>query len=144
MAALMNGTGTSASSETEDEPAERPKKQDRFTRMEEGFTEHFASIGVNVMLLGAQSDGQVIMGRAEPLARKLTDCARQNPKLYKALRKYLDGSVYAMLAEEMAVITLSICANHGINPVESLKGLVKGLFGKQQEADGNADVSAVA
>lgn len=136
----MNGISTSG--ESGDDEEEKPKKKvDRFTRMEEGFIDQFTSVGTNLMLFGAQADGLIIVNRAEPLAHKLVNVARQNPAVYKALKRYQDGSVYAMLAEEAGVITLSICLNHGINPVEWFKGLFKK---KDAEADGNADLSAVA
>lgn len=134
----MNGTFTSGES---DEAEEKPKKVDRFSRMEEGFLEQFAGIGTNLMLMGAEADGQVIIGRAQPLAHKLTNVARQNPAVYRALKKYLDGSVYAMLAEEVGIVGLAICANHGIDPF----GWLKSLFKKKPEtADGNDQLQSVA
>lgn len=139
MSALMNAIGTSESSDSDDE--EKPKKKvDRFTRMEEGFIDQFTSIGTQLMTFGAEADGMVILGRAQPLAHKLTNVARQNPAVYKALKRYLDGSVYAMLAEEVGVVTLAICLNHGINPVEWFKG----LFKKKAAEDGNAELPKVA
>ena len=112
--------------------------------MEEGFLEQFAGIGTNLMLMGAEADGQIILARAQPLAHKLTNVARQNPAVYRALKKYLDGSVYAMLAEEVGVVGLAICANHGIqiNPF----GWLKSLFKKPADgaANGNDQLSAVA
>lgn len=139
MSALMSAIGTSESSE-ENEPEEKPeKKKDRFARMEEAFIDQFTSTGTNLMMFGAQADGLVIINRADPLAKKLTNVARQNPAVYRALKRYLDGSAYAMLVEEIGVIGLSICLNHGINPVEWFKSLFK-----KKEADGNADLPAVA
>jgi len=135
---LSQLTGTSSES---DETEEKQKKPDRFTRLEEGFLEQFAGIGTNLMLMGADTDGQIILARAQPLAHKLTNVARQNPAVYRALKKYLDGSVYAMLAEEVGVVGLAICANHGIDPF----GWVKSLFKKKPgSADGNDQLSAVA
>jgi len=133
----MNGTSTSDESEEAEKPAKKP---DRFSRMEDGFLDQFTSIGINLTLMGAQADGQIILARAQPLAHKLTNVARQNPAVYKALKKYLDGSVYAMLFEEIGVVGLAICANHGIDPF----GWVKSLFKKKDAADGNDQLSAVA
>lgn len=137
MSALMNAISTSGESDDEEKPE---KKKDRFTRMEEAFTDQFTSAGANLALFGAEIDGVIIINRAQPLAHKLTNVARQNPAVYRALKRYLDGSVYAMLIEEVGVIGLSICLNHGINPIEWLKG----LFGKKAEGNGDADLSAVA
>lgn len=137
MSSLLNGTFTSdESAEDEEKPAKKP---DRFQKMEDGFVEQFSSLGVNLMLMGTEADAEIVMGRSQPLAHKLTNVARQNPAVYKALKKYLDGSVYAMLAEEGALIGLSICANHGINPMD----WVKSLF-KKKESDGDDQLSAVA
>ena len=134
----MSATGTSSAS-NEDEPDEKPaKKPDRFTKMEEAFVEQFTATGTNLMLFGAQADGLVIINRADPLAKKLVAVARQNPAVYRALKKYLDGSAYAMLIEEFGVIGLSICLNHGINPVEWVQGLFKKLFKKPEAEGGNA------
>lgn len=138
MSSLMNDISTSDESES-DKPAKKP---DRFQKMEEGFLEQFATIGVSLVKIGAEADGTVILSRAEPLAHKLTNVARQNPAAYRAMKKYLDGSVYAMLAEEIGLIGMSICLNHGINPVEWFTG----LFRKKKEAGdaGNDQLSAVA
>ena len=108
--------------------------------MEEGFTEQFASLGANLVVMGAEADGLLIVQRSAPLATKLTNCARQNPAVYKALKKYLDGSVWAMLGEEVLTIGLAICLNHGINPVASVQRVVGGLFGgKKTDADDKDD-----
>ena len=137
MLSRLSGTSTSDESDDPEKPAKKP---DRFSRMEEGFLDQFAGIGTNLMLMGAVADGQIILQRAQPLAHKLTNVARQNPAVYRALKRYLDGSVYAMLAEEVGVVGLAICANHGINPF----GWIKGLFKKPEAADGNDQLSAVA
>lgn len=140
MNSLMNVISTSNESADVEEEEKQAKKRDRFTRMEEAFIDQLTGIGTNLAMFGADADGIIILSRAQPLAHKITNVARQNPAVYRALKRYLDGSVYAMLAEEMVAITGAICMNHGLNPVEWLKG----LFGKKAEGDGNADLSAVA
>lgn len=137
MSALMSAIGTSDDSAS-DEPEEKPKKQDRFARLEEGFRDQFTMIGVTVTAFN-EADGLVIVGRADPLSKRLVGVARQNPAVYKALKKYMDGSAYMMLAEEVAVLALAIAANHGVNPVGWLIDKLKG-----KKADGDAELSAVA
>lgn len=122
MESLMKGIGTSSESE---ETEEKPKKQDRFSKMEEGFCEQFVGLGVLVAQFH-EADGLVLINRADPLSKRLVGVARQNPAVYKALKKYLDGSVWMMLTEEVAAIGLAIMANHGINPVGALIEKFKG------------------
>lgn len=133
----MNLTGISGGAEEDAEPAEKAKRPDKFSKMEEAFTEQFCMLGATVAAF-SQDDGLVIIGRAQPLSNKLVALAKQNPAVYRAFKKYLDGSVYMLLAEEVATISLAIMANHGINPVAALIAKMRG------GADGNANVSAVA
>ena len=106
--------------------------------MEEAFTEQFTGLGVLVAQFH-EADGLVLIGRADPLSKRLVGVARQNPAVYKQLKKYIDGSVWAMLAEEVATIGLAIMANHGINPVGALIEKMKG-----KKASGDDQLSAVA
>jgi len=135
MLSRLNGTSTSNESE---EAEEKPKKPDRFSRMEEAFNEQFVGIGVLVAQFH-EADGLVLINRADPLSKRLVGVARQNPAVYKALKKYIDGSVWMMLTEEVATIGLAIMANHGINPVGSLIEKFKG-----KKDAGNDQLSAVA
>jgi len=132
---LKNAISTSDESESTEKPAKRP---DRFAKLEDGFTDQFTSLGVLVMAFH-QEDGAVIVSRANPLASKLTDVARQNPAVYKALKRYLEGSAYINLVGEVATIGLAIMANHGINPVGWILDKAKG-----KHADGDSELSAVA
>lgn len=132
----MKGIGTSSESE---EPDEKPaRKPDRFTKMEEAFSEQFVGIGVLVAQFH-EADGLVLINRADPLSKRLVAVARQNPAVYKALKKYLDGSVWMMLTEEVATIGLAIMANHGINPVGALIEKFKG-----KKDAGNDQLQSVA
>ena len=135
MSALMSAIGTS--NESEDEAEEKPKKQDRFARLEEAYRDQFTMIGVTVAAFH-EADGMVIIGRADPLSKRLVGVARQNPAVYKALKKYIDASAYTMLAEEIGVIALAIAANHGLNPVGWLIDKVKG------KGNGDAELQSVA
>lgn len=134
---LKNATSTS--DESENEPANKSgKRPDRFTRIEEGFTQQFTALGIMVMPFHME-DGTLILNRANPLAARITDVARQNPAVYKALKKYLENSVYMMLAEELGVISLGLLANHGINPVGWIIDKMKG-----KQADGDSELQSVA
>lgn len=133
---LKNVTSTSDESEsTEEKPGKRP---DRFTRLEEGITEQLVMVGMTVCAFH-QEDGMVILNRASPLSQKIVALARQNPAVYKALKKYLEGSAYLNLAGELATISLALLANHGINPVGALIDKLKG-----KKADGDAELQSVA
>lgn len=132
---LKSATSTSDES---NEPEEKTKKPDRFQRLEEGFTGQFAQLGA-VLMAFSPDDGLVIVSRSNHLAARLTDVARVNPAVYKALSRYLKESAYINLGTELATIVLAILANHGINPVGALMAKMQG-----KKADGNADLPAVA
>lgn len=134
---LKSATSTSSESESTDSEGKPTKKPDRFARLEDGFTEQFVLVGTTVMAFSAD-DGMVILTRAPHLSHKIVDVARQNPAVYRALKKYLENSVYLNLVGEVATISLAIMANHGVNPVGSLIEKMKG------KAGGNADLPAVA
>ena len=131
---LKNVISTSGESA---ESTEKKKRPDRFTLLEEGITGQLVMVGMTVSAFH-EADGMVIMSRAEPLSQKIVALARQNPAVYKALKKYLEGSAYINLVGEVATISLAIMANHGLNPVGALMNRMKG------KPDGNADLPAVA
>lgn len=114
----MSGIPTSGESE---EGSTKPdaKRRDRFDKMKDDLVEQFAGIGV-MAYMANQADGQVLLEHADPLAGKLTAVAKQNPAVYKAIKKYLEGSVYTVLALEVAAIGQAILKNHGIDPVQAL------------------------
>lgn len=103
--------------------------------MEDDFIEQFSAMGASLALL-SPADGALMLQRSTPLATKLVAVARQDPRVYKALKKYLAGSVWAMLGQEVTLIALGIAANHNIDPLGWLPGRRKG------QADN--DVSGVA
>lgn len=132
---LKNATSTSDESESTEE---KPKRPDRFQKLEEGFTGQFAQLGMVIMAFSAD-DGLVIVNRSNHLAARLADVARVNPAVYKALSRYLKESAYINLATELATISLALLANHGINPI----GALMAKMGKKAD-DGNSELSAVA
>lgn len=136
---LNQNLDTGISSELESSE-EKPKKQDRFSKMHDDLLEQFGGLGTMVYAMH-EKDGLVLLQRADPLATKLTNVARQNPAVYKAIKKYLEGSVYTVLALEVAMIANAIADNHGLNPIEKITGSVAGLF--KRGNDGQADVSRV-
>lgn len=106
--------------------------------MHDDLLEQLAALGMITCTIH-QADGLVIMERADPLATKIVAVARQNPAVYKALKAYLTGSVYSVLALEVGTIANAIMANHGFNPAEKVMELFK-----RREANGSSNVSAVA
>lgn len=114
------------------------KRPDRFSKMHDDLLEQLVGIGMIVASFN-HDDGLVVLNRADPLATKIVAVARQNPGVYKALKRALEGSVYSVLALECGTIANAIMANHGFNPAEKVLALFK-----RKESDGNAHVSAVA
>lgn len=131
---------TGTSSELEETEEEKPKKVDRFTKMHDDLLEQFGGIGIMIYQMH-QADGEVLLARADPLATKLTNVARQNPNVYKAIKKYLEGSVWTVLALEVATIANAIAVNHGVDAIGTLTSSIAGVF---RGSDGDANVSAVA
>lgn len=130
----VTGTSSALADETEEE---KPKKPDRFAKMHDELLEQLSGMGLFVSTMNEQ-DGMVILARADPLATKIVAVARQNPAVYKALKRYLEGSVYAVLAAEIGLIANAIAANHGINPMATIAGFFK------RGQSGDTDLSAVA
>ncbi len=62
-----------------------------------------------------QADSMVIIHHAEGLAEKLTNVAKENDQVYKALAFLVSSSVYGALAMEVAGIAMGIAVNHGVN-----------------------------
>ncbi len=96
--------------------------QKKYVKLQGDLTEFVASIGGGILILGMarqsetlQADSMVLMQHAEGLAEKLTNVARENDQVYKALAFLVSSSVYGALAMEVAAIAMGIAANHGVN-----------------------------
>lgn len=111
----MNGTSTSVESE-----ASTNKRRDRFDKLQGDIQDQFTGLGVMLFMVN-QADGKVILEHAQTLSTRLTAVAKQNPTVYKVLKRYLEGSVYTALTLEVAVIVQAIMKNHGIDPIERIK-----------------------
>lgn len=92
--------------------------------MHDDLVENIAGLGMIVCTMH-EADGLVIISRADPLATKIVALAKQNPAVYKALKKMLEGSVYTALALEVGAIANAIMANHGINVMAMTTGLFR-------------------
>lgn len=127
----------------EDEPAEKPKRLDKFAKMEQDFLDQFVSAGASLAFLSPE-DGAVILEHSDSLSQRLVGLARQNPKVYAAFKRYLEGSVYLLLGQEVATIAFAIMANHGINPIAKLieKRAAKNAASASPTAD--SDLQSVA
>lgn len=123
----MNATGISAESPLTTDETEKTKRPDRFTKIHDGLVEQFAGLGILVYSFHEQ-DGTVIIEHADSLATRLTAVARQNPAVYKVLKRYLEESVWFGLVAEIAAIANQIAANHGLPIAEKARGLIGKRF----------------
>lgn len=153
LARLMNVTGISDTSESESEPEtesgtarakaprDKAKRPDRFAPLQTGIQGQMTMLGMMIYSF-SEKDGTVILEHAESLSINLVNLARQKPAVYRALKAYLETSIYMEIGAEVLTIVLALLANHGMNPVAWLIERVKG---KGPAADdGNSDLSAVA
>jgi hypothetical protein len=107
----------------------------KYTKLQDQLKDSIASMGGGLLIFGMarqsetlQADSMVLIQHAEPLAAKLTDVARENEAVYKALSFLMSSSVYGAILVEVAGIAMAIAANHGVNvpiapPVMTLEQL---------------------
>lgn len=135
----MNATGISDQSEN----AKPEKRKDRFDKMRDDLTEQFAGLGLTVYMVN-QPDGQTLLQHAESLAGKLTNVAKQNKAVENAIKKYLAGSVYTVLALEVSAIAQALMKNHGFDPMARLAERFKKSEEPEQGTDANGYIRAMA
>lgn len=106
----------------------------------------YATVG-GLLYAVNQADGMIVLSGAAQRAKELTELARHNPALYKALKAMTQGSaLIAFIAGHVGML-MAIAANHNLLPAELVGGLLAvnsaATQAKEQAASAMAEMQAM-
>lgn len=113
------GKGSSGSGSSSSSSKGKGGRKGGRRSLRDPLTELLTTLGLGVSVING-FDGQVIIFKAETVARELDDLARQNPQVHRVLSQLVAASAWGSVATVLASVAVPIAMNHGAIPANPL------------------------